>query len=134
MRVNKQEPKRNTSIIKTLNINIKKMQNKILCQNSKLRTIHPSRRRIFALKAKVQRCPNGTLYTSTCSCDGEGANVRRRDDEAQRCESKKVQRCEGEGAILLSLLRLRNFALSLSQDLINAFGRFMCVKFFTLKR
>lgn len=76
-----QEPIQNTQK-DPLNINIKKMQNKILCQNSKLRTIHPSRRRIFALKAKVQRCPNGTPYT--CSCDGEGANVRRRDDEAQR--------------------------------------------------
>lgn len=108
MRVNnryqKQKPKRNMSIIKPLNIHFKKMQSKLLCQNSQLFTFP-----FASLPAKVPQWD--TIKLRRRRNESVKTRVRRR--------SAKIrgQKCDGgrKGAILLSLLRRRNLALSPSQ-------------------
>lgn len=69
----------------------------------------------------VQKCEKHVVPLGPCApsalgrcCEGKSALLRRwwSDSEKMRRRSAKMRCCKGEWLILLSLLRLRNFALS----------------------
>ena len=89
---------------------------KLWCSDGATSTfaLSPLGRRCESAKLRRRKCESATAKERKC----EDATAKREDAMA------KVRRCEGEGAILLSLLRLRNFALSPSQLRTFAFAFF----------
>lgn len=80
----------------------------------------PLRPSHFRFRAKIRECE-----VANAKVRRRWSESRRCDGEARRCEDKSVK-LQGEWVILLSLLRLRNFVLSLSPQ--NVYEALYCLK------